>query len=189
MDPIGVAGGYSQYGYAGGDPVNFSDPFGLCPPEDNDPCNMNTGDPNLDNADSRNQMERGYKNAGTDAGGYRLEAGGVCYVDGECVSGKNATRENIDLASDPRRKAKYDWHTHGNVGRTRESGVPGDVYTAGASTPDIEGAEMVYNSPLLKMFGNNLYPSYIVDDKYIYRITPGADGKAQIATFNRWKTP
>ncbi len=31
-DPIGLAGGLNLYGYAGGDPVNFSDPFGLCPP-------------------------------------------------------------------------------------------------------------------------------------------------------------
>ncbi|MBL8998758.1 MAG: RHS repeat-associated core domain-containing protein [Gemmatimonadetes bacterium] len=35
MDPIGLAGGLNLYGFAGGDPVNFSDPFGLCPdPED-----------------------------------------------------------------------------------------------------------------------------------------------------------
>ena len=30
-DPIGLAGGLNLYGYANGDPVNFSDPFGLCP--------------------------------------------------------------------------------------------------------------------------------------------------------------
>jgi RHS repeat-associated protein len=30
-DPIGLAGGLNLYGYAGGDPVNFSDPFGLTP--------------------------------------------------------------------------------------------------------------------------------------------------------------
>jgi RHS repeat-associated protein len=32
-DPIGISGGLNVYGYAGGDPVNFSDPFGLdkCP--------------------------------------------------------------------------------------------------------------------------------------------------------------
>jgi uncharacterized protein RhaS with RHS repeats len=30
QDPIGLAGGANSYGFAAGDPVNFSDPFGLC---------------------------------------------------------------------------------------------------------------------------------------------------------------
>jgi RHS repeat-associated protein len=30
-DPIGIAGGMNLYGFADGDPVNFSDPFGLTP--------------------------------------------------------------------------------------------------------------------------------------------------------------
>ena len=29
-DPAGLAGGINAYGFAGGDPVNYSDPFGLC---------------------------------------------------------------------------------------------------------------------------------------------------------------
>jgi RHS repeat-associated protein len=29
-DPIGLAGGLNLYGFAGGDPVDFSDPFGPC---------------------------------------------------------------------------------------------------------------------------------------------------------------
>jgi hypothetical protein len=31
QDPIGIAGGLNLYGYANGDPINFSDPFGLNP--------------------------------------------------------------------------------------------------------------------------------------------------------------
>ena len=34
QDPIGLAGGMNLYGFAAGDPVNYSDPFGLCPPKD-----------------------------------------------------------------------------------------------------------------------------------------------------------
>jgi len=37
-DPIGLAGGLNLYGFANGDPVNFSDPFGLCPP-----CGVDVG--------------------------------------------------------------------------------------------------------------------------------------------------
>ncbi|MCA1837877.1 MAG: RHS repeat-associated core domain-containing protein, partial [Actinobacteria bacterium] len=32
-DPIGLGGGLNIYGFASGDPVNFDDPFGLCPKE------------------------------------------------------------------------------------------------------------------------------------------------------------
>jgi RHS repeat-associated protein len=35
-DPIGLAGGLNVYGFAAGDPVSYSDPFGLCPLYDHD---------------------------------------------------------------------------------------------------------------------------------------------------------
>jgi RHS repeat-associated protein len=40
QDPIGIAGGLNLYGYANGDPINFSDPFGLrpCDPPDDPEC-------------------------------------------------------------------------------------------------------------------------------------------------------
>ena len=43
-DPIGLAGGFNLHGFANGDPINFSDPFGLCPPENNnlDDCQTDT---------------------------------------------------------------------------------------------------------------------------------------------------
>jgi RHS repeat-associated protein len=37
-DPLGLAGGVNLYGFAAGDPVNYSDPFGLCPNPDGSPC-------------------------------------------------------------------------------------------------------------------------------------------------------
>jgi RHS repeat-associated protein len=42
-DPIGLAGGLNLYGFANGDPVNFSDPFGLCPPENDDYSDCTAG--------------------------------------------------------------------------------------------------------------------------------------------------
>jgi RHS repeat-associated protein len=43
-DPIGIAGGLNVYGFAGGDPVNYSDPYGLCPTpngeDDGKPCEL-----------------------------------------------------------------------------------------------------------------------------------------------------
>jgi hypothetical protein len=37
LDPIGLAGGLNLYGFAGGDPVNFGDPFGLAAEGGGDP--------------------------------------------------------------------------------------------------------------------------------------------------------
>jgi len=37
-DPIGIAGGLNLYGYANGDPINFSDPFGFSADGGDDPC-------------------------------------------------------------------------------------------------------------------------------------------------------
>jgi RHS repeat-associated protein len=40
QDPIGIAGGLNLYGYANGDPINFSDPFGLFAEEGSIDCSL-----------------------------------------------------------------------------------------------------------------------------------------------------
>ena len=47
QDPIGIAGGLNLYGYANGDPINFSDPFGL------GPCDHLWTEPPGEGADTR----------------------------------------------------------------------------------------------------------------------------------------
>lgn len=42
-DPIGLAGGLNLYGFAEGDPVNFGDPFGLCPDPKDPVCRFAIG--------------------------------------------------------------------------------------------------------------------------------------------------
>lgn len=46
-DPIGLAGGMNLYGFVGGDPVNHSDPFGLCGKKGEAPCPKQEG-PTID---------------------------------------------------------------------------------------------------------------------------------------------
>jgi RHS repeat-associated protein len=46
-DPIGLAGGLNAYGFAGGDPVNYDDPFGLCGEETAREAQANTTQSNI----------------------------------------------------------------------------------------------------------------------------------------------
>ena len=58
QDPIGIAGGLNLYGFANGDPVNFSDPFGLCPDEE---------DPDCEDEEEEGEQEQGVDETPPDA--------------------------------------------------------------------------------------------------------------------------
>ena len=94
-DPIGLAGGMNLYGYAGGDPVNHSDPFGLCTDPRNPLCRFSgwgalyqaVGGPSRlpFTAPSRPSMVQ------LGVSGSLGAVGGNCSVSGECGGSVNLT--------------------------------------------------------------------------------------------------
>jgi hypothetical protein len=77
-----LAGGLNLYGFAGGDPVNFSDPFGLCDPKKDPDCHLVS------------QATAGVT-AGTKAGGKLLDVVGLQWQAGVTVEA--GARQTVDL--------------------------------------------------------------------------------------------
>jgi len=181
-DPIGLAGGLNQYGYAGGDPVNYSDPFGLCkkPRTDGQKCNNKTGDRNLDDPDTRQKMEDAYNDAPKDGQGYAREQGGACNSHGWC-SYATGSRESVNILYPSNGFGigiVMDWHTHGNEGRGRP-GSSSDIYGWGPSQRDSIGARGDYAR-------GATHPSYIIGASQIWRLTPNGSGGVTVTSFPRF---
>ena len=71
-DPIGIAGGLNLYGYANGDPVNFSDPFGL------DACKRLRSEEEREKCRERMQEQQEQEDEGEEAFQEGLEQAGRC---------------------------------------------------------------------------------------------------------------
>ena len=179
-DPIGLAGGLNQYGYAGGDPVNYSDPFGLCKKARSDgrKCNHSTGDKNLDDPDTRQRMEDSYNEATTDNSGYKNEHGGACNTAGHCLL-STGDREEVFIRYPNDGEVAYDWHSHGNEGRPRP-GASGEIYGYGASSKDRRAVRDDYKQ-------GRRHPSYIVGAEYIYVLTPNERGRPVVTRHRRFE--
>ncbi len=82
-DPIGLAGGVNAYGFANGDPVNYSDPFGLCPLESEWRAGCPGGEPGPESAGFFDPVAL---LAGGIAGGLRSVAGGAARAEGTALA-------------------------------------------------------------------------------------------------------
>ena len=178
QDPIGLAGGTNLYAYAGNNPVAYADPFGLCPPKDNDPCNVHTGDPHIDDPVIRQELEDAYKSAPASPQhpGYRQEVGGRCAT-------TVCTRHSDDITSAPIGPQMggdvLNYHTHPNSGMPdpRPGAAPNDPFVDGPSPADERNVDHPSRG------GRS---TYILTPNSIYRLTPGGSQGPVIDCFQRW---
>jgi len=182
-DPIGFAGGSNLYAYGGNSPVLYTDPFGLCPPEDDDPCNLETGDPNLDNVATRQPLESAVKSSPEDPAnpGHQKEVGGWCST-GSC---SRRVGDTFSVAIGPMPAgSKLAYHNHPNEGKP----LPGEdakLAAAGEAHRVFRGL----SSEDRTNAGGRSVPTYIFAPSTITRLTPTGNGGVDEKVFQRWRTP
>ncbi|MBA3670395.1 MAG: hypothetical protein H0W68_00030 [Gemmatimonadaceae bacterium] len=92
-DPIGVAGGLNTFGYADGDPVMYSDPFGLFAAD----CDYKTGKGCSPGYQQQLRDDRPIEDVSAET--YALMSLGTGFVRGTLVAGTTALRNSIRASS------------------------------------------------------------------------------------------
>ncbi|HEU4885344.1 MAG TPA: polymorphic toxin type 47 domain-containing protein, partial [Longimicrobium sp.] len=122
-DPIGIAGGLNTYGYAGGDPVSYDDPYGLSSEE----CCRNDASPQQ----LREEVARVRAGAAIARGrSGRIREASDAYLEGSAESANRPARTNWRMGPND-----LDWRGSGRGSRDavneafRRTGVSRDEFT------------------------------------------------------------
>ncbi len=135
---------------------------------------MTTGDPVLDNPDSRHVIETAYKASPADAQGLRREIGGSCTADLlNCATEVGGPRQvGVPIVEN----AAFEYHSHPNEGF-----VAGFVFEMPARPSRDHDIPSV-------LAEKNPFPMYVIARDFIYRVQYNPrTGNVDETTFNRWK--
>ena len=148
-DPIGLAGGLNSYGFAAGDPVSYSDPYGLMA------CLLGTNEAPCRSKDdaAKLAMQRNYAasvRSDTEFGGEILEVRPGEYM----YTARVGSVDGVDIeTSTPGFSGA--WHTHGDFrlgyGSERFSGGPQDGYCCDKAVGDETQGPVYLITPSARM--------------------------------------
>jgi hypothetical protein len=150
----------------------------LCPPVDNDPCYMMTGDPVLDNPVTRQPLEDALNSGLSNAQYPQLqnEVGGWCTSSGCDIV---RTGSFSSATSGPRPTgAVAQFHTHPNVDKV-DPRQPSRAFADVPSPRDISNARLPIRS------GVN---SYLITPYSLYRLSPDGSGGTNVSCWPRLDT-
>ncbi len=138
------------------------------------PCNMKTGDKNLDDPTIRQNLEDAANSAPADPQhpGYRDEVAGYC---GTADCSVNPGDVNVSEPGNMRTGDVLEYHTHLNAGLP--SLIPGQKNYIYVEDPSGQDKRSAAKRPV---------PSYVVGPNSIWRNTPDGKGGVTSKCFQRW---
>ena len=123
-------------------------------------------------------MEDTYNEAGTDPSGLRYERGGACSTEGQCRLTGDGEVDEVAVTYPGNKFPAYDWHTHGNEGKSHPSGGTfGFGPSRDKDLPAVKGESK----------NGRTTPSYIFGRNRIYVQTPDGKGGVELTSYPRWE--